>query len=515
MFFLWSAESVGTLRFDGSSWASSSSRSKGRWESASTRHIEIPDFPAVGSTPRKLNCIAWRNTGGCSPNGQREPLKDRNCSDIVPSGASGYCEVEDVHTGEHFRVMQRHCNSIRNGGRFRCSDALNFVDFQVQTHKTIEAALAPNFSLPNVNRSKSVARDGIVMVVYPKLLPSAYATIRVLRDVMGCRLPIEIWFRPDEMLPDNAVLAPLRHLSALGDDITFQEIQDPLARRFVSKVYAIYHSAFDRVLFLDADNVPTRDPSYLFEDPEFVKTGAIFWPDFWHPSNTMFNIHKDSLLWQLLDTPFVDMFEQESGQLLVDRRRHAAALELVRFYAFHRPDLFSEMKLVWGDKDHYRLAWLKLGIPFHMIQTPPGMVGVLVKKGGGVDFCGMTMAQYDTNGTLLFLHRNHQKLVGGKLSPSAQAQASDSNITTESPEDTYPDPGIWTHMVSFRKGSNLREYVVEGFSADLSFQKSHRCYGRRDVYSSSHFEVQEVADLEFFGLETHLRHLAAESSQFT
>lgn len=53
------------------------------------------------------------------------------------------------------------------------------------------------------------------------------------------------------------------------------------------------------------------------------------------------------------------MFEQESGQLLVDRRRHSARLKLVRHYAFQRSDIFDRMKLVHGDKDLIRLAWLK------------------------------------------------------------------------------------------------------------------------------------------------------------
>lgn len=169
------------------------------------------------------------------------------------------------------------------------------------------------------------------MVVYPKMVSSTYATIRVLREVLRCRLPIEIWFRPEEMRKVTASIDPLHQLAAndaIGG-ITFREISDPLAVEFATKVFAIYHSAFDRVLFLDSDNVPVRDPSFLFQTPEFVETGAVFWPDFWHPQYTLFYLGEDSLLWELLEMPFVDMFEQESGQLLIDRRRHAAPLELL------------------------------------------------------------------------------------------------------------------------------------------------------------------------------------------
>lgn len=97
----------------------------------------------------------------------------------------------------------------------------------------------------------------------------------------------------------------------------------------------------------------------------------MFWPDFWHPSNSIFNIHSQSLIWELLDIPFANMFEQESGQLVVDRRRHAARLELVRHYAFQRSGIFDRMKLVHGDKDLFRLAWLKQLSPFHKVRYPP------------------------------------------------------------------------------------------------------------------------------------------------
>ncbi|KAL4092647.1 hypothetical protein PRIC1_011638 [Phytophthora ramorum] len=361
-------------------------------------------------------------------------------------------------------------------------------------YSKINEALAPNFTLPNVVKTEPAHRDGIVMVVYPKLLASAYATIRVLRDVLGCRLPIEIWFRPDEVKLNDGMLAPLRHLASTESNITFQEISDPQSKRFFAKVHAIYHSFFDRVLFLDADNVPVRDPSFLFESPEFIKTGAIFWPDFWHPRSTLFNIHAKSLLWELLDMESVDMFEQESGQLVVDRRRHAAPLELVQFFAFHRPDFFSLLKLAWGDKDLFRFAWLKLDVPFFMVQTPPGMAGMVVN---GSEFCGMTMVQHDADGEVLFLHRNHQKLTG---SSKAKAQP-----------DSYPDPAIWTHLLRYRKDSNPKDYAVQPFWADLSFQKKHRCYGRHDIRHSPKFYLQEVAKLDFRGLETYLRRFALES----
>lgn len=41
-----------------------------------------------------LRCLAWRQTGSCSPQGQREPHGDKPCDTVIPSGTSGFCECE-------------------------------------------------------------------------------------------------------------------------------------------------------------------------------------------------------------------------------------------------------------------------------------------------------------------------------------------------------------------------------------------------------------------------------------
>ncbi len=65
------------------------------------------------------------------------------------------------------------------------------------------------------------------------------------------------------------------------------------------KQQAMLLSQFDHVLLLDADNFAVVDPTYLFDSHEYVTTGALFWPDFWQPRNTIFNVHEESLLWYI------------------------------------------------------------------------------------------------------------------------------------------------------------------------------------------------------------------------
>ncbi|KAG2502455.1 hypothetical protein BBO99_00009852 [Phytophthora kernoviae] len=483
-------------------------------------------------------------TADCNPDGPRELENDRPCDRRVEDGVAGYCEIEDIQSGERFRVMRRTCSTGKKGAKFLCSDAPDFANFQVQGRQVVELALTPGFTLPNVRDAAGEKRDGIVMVVYPSLLASAYATIRALRDVLNCQLPVEIWFRADELQRVPGALGPLRELADADTTggITFREINDRRALRFAAKIYAIYNSNFDRVLFLDADNVPVRDPAFLFKSSEFVKTGAVFWPDFWHPGHTIFHIMGDSLLWQLLDMPYVQMFEQESGQLLIDRRRHAAPMELVNFYSFHSPNHFEQLKLVYGDKDLFRYAWIKLDVPFYMVQVPPAVAGKVVNE----SFCGMTMVQHDAEGNVLFLHRNSNKLTGkvkrqeihykfearkqARLKrleqglpglPDKEEVQAELRIlhqtpppTLEAPEpDNLPDPAMWTHLLSLRNTSHRSDYRIRSYSAEPDFPKWQRCYGERNVNESEHFYTQDFADLSFSGLETHLRRFAMVGAQ--
>ena len=41
------------------------------------------------------NCNAWRQTGGCDPDGPREAIADESCLDDIDVGRSGYCDCAD------------------------------------------------------------------------------------------------------------------------------------------------------------------------------------------------------------------------------------------------------------------------------------------------------------------------------------------------------------------------------------------------------------------------------------
>lgn len=491
------------------------------FQEAEVHALTVKHMPRGETKRRRLKCIGWRATEDCDPDGKRKPAMDRSCVRFVDPTASGYCEVEDRDSGERFRVMTRQCDSLHPQARFRCFESWDFSNFAVLANNVTQTAMV---NVTKAQAAKATERvlaapaptapvaekNGILIVIYPKLIPSAFAIVRTLRS-QNCSLPIEFWYRTDELSLDHPTL---KAIEKQYGPVAFRAIEDQRATGFATKISAIQHSHFDNLLFLDADNFPVKDPTYLFELPEFKKSGAVFWPDFWHPEHTIFNIHKNSLLWQLVDMDFVDMFEQESGQLLLNKRRNAVALELMQFYTFHRPNHFDKFRLAHGDKDLFRLAWLKTNTSFHFIQHPPGVAGKLQNE----TFCGMTMVQRDPQGDVVFLHRNAKKLTGRKFHVNTHELLSigggtlTSAATKAKKAMDAEDPAVWSHMLLFKPTSRRKDFVIDIFEGAPDFPVGQWCYGKRAL-ATPHFNVFEFAKQPFADLETQIRAHAVEATE--
>jgi hypothetical protein len=152
------------------------------------------------------------------------------------------------------------------------------------------------------------------------------------------------------------------------------------------KAYAICHSAFAEVLLLDADNVPVRDPEFLFESESYVATGAMFWPDY-------APVPASAALWRALGIRRPREPEFESGQILVDKRRCGRALALSQWFNDHSDFFYRH---IHGDKETFHLAFRKLGQPYALIPHP-------------IHPLACTMCQHDPDGRRVFQHRNGDK----------------------------------------------------------------------------------------------------------
>jgi len=217
----------------------------------------------------------------------------------------------------------------------------------------------------------------------------AWVLIRLLRH-LGCDLPIEVWcLDDDEFDPDWVSMVEPLGVRCVNAQEVAKSHPHPRLGGWELKPYAILHSRFREVLFLDADNVPVRDPTYMFDAPAYQATGTVFWPD-----PEVFNTPLDSPLWAVFGAQPQISPDQESGQLLIDKFRCWKALELCNWYNQHSDFYYRH---VYGDKETFRFAWQRLNQP---ISWPE-------KYASGNLF--FTLQQHDFEGRVLFQHRFYRK----------------------------------------------------------------------------------------------------------
>lgn len=226
----------------------------------------------------------------------------------------------------------------------------------------------------------------------PKYFPSVYVNIRMIR-MLGCLLPIEVWYlgraemdfgmvRLLESLPlvkciDETLCG---HITPIRNDDS-----DKRNRGWQSKVYSIINSNFEEVLFIDADNTPLLDPTFLFTQKEYVNTGAILWPDFlcWK---------HDKKFWEIIGIPFRQEHQIESGQVLVNKRKCWKEINMAKYYCDYSDYYFKHF---YGDKEAFHLGWRYFGSDYAQPPLP--------------DWNGYIILQRKFDGQWLFSHRVSSK----------------------------------------------------------------------------------------------------------
>ena len=236
---------------------------------------------------------------------------------------------------------------------------------------------------------------GVVVVGGGNYFASAYVAIRILRHV-GCRLPVELWHLAGEIdEPRRRLLRPYEVECVDADAVAvrhpYRFLEGHWWKGWQLKPYALAHSRFREVLFLDADSYPTRDPSFLFDWDPYRQHGAIFWPDCGTSAHLLPSEKWHIFGTELREPPF------ESGQMVIDKGRCEAELQLTLWYNAHADFVY---RVLWGDKDTFNMAWRRLGRDYAMPRPT----------------CGWdthTILQYGPDGEVLFQHRCQDKFCLG------------------------------------------------------------------------------------------------------
>ena len=106
---------------------------------------------------------------------------------------------------------------------------------------------------------------------------------------------------------------------------------DKNTKPYLLKQLAMLSSSCEECLFLDADNVPVRNPTFLFEDASYREGGMLLWPDLWHNHRGPSSIRDIFGLPSGGSEPLPDERTVESGQLVFDKARVWRSLMLATF----------------------------------------------------------------------------------------------------------------------------------------------------------------------------------------
>ncbi len=250
---------------------------------------------------------------------------------------------------------------------------------------------------------------------------NAFVSLRFLRKVSS--LPVELFHAGPEEMPESTRL----RLESDFAPLTVRDVSDPSLEAegpslpvssyqgFQIKPFALLRSRFEEVVLLDADNIPLQDPGELFDSTAYSGVGALFWPDLPEARYS----HPDLLaLFNVTDPALLQGPEFESGQMVLDRRRCWDALFLTALIHSDREGIREWcFERALGDKDLFRMAFQYLGIPYHLVDHTPDVIGTRMVRlplptrrlvrvqhhKGTFDHTGLL--QMDLEGRPLFIHK--------------------------------------------------------------------------------------------------------------
>lgn len=254
-----------------------------------------------------------------------------------------------------------------------------------------------NDLVPYEPHKDSFNGQGIVIVAgNERSLKRVKAVLRQLKK-LGSQTPIELHFWDDEV-----TAAQKEDLLTMWPNLYFNDLSAPSNVlktnhggewvNYQLKTAAIVNSRFAEPLMLDADNIPVLNPDCLWESDTYKEYGTLFWPD-------IARTRPNNPIWGITNTRCrMDEYEQESGQLLVDKRKFFYHLQLAAWFNNAHAEYYNQFLL--GDKDLFRFAW-------HALKTQFGSPSRWITSVGTLTdgyYCGHSFAQHHPNGSVAFMH---------------------------------------------------------------------------------------------------------------
>ncbi|KAF0698252.1 Aste57867_11109 [Aphanomyces stellatus] len=292
------------------------------------------------------------------------------------------------------------------------------------------------------------AKRGILVPMFDGMLPIGISLIQELRRI-GNRDLIQVYYCLGELSQASRrllhrtdayieVIDVCRHYVARGN-LTWRAAKE--FQNFYIKPLALFHTRLDEVVLLDADDILFVDPAKLWDVPGYKEKGTIFFydreiniPGFMN-KQTPFEPNKHSTIMEntlqrmfrifeferfglsQLHMPSAQVLkslaftnqsahEQDSSIVVVDKRKHPKAMEVLWFlitdWRFRYPRYAGYS---WGDKENFWLAYELSRSEYFF--SPHGMAaaGALL-EGDDNTACGEIAQYFPVANESVLLHIN-------------------------------------------------------------------------------------------------------------
>ncbi|KAG2229777.1 hypothetical protein INT48_006257 [Thamnidium elegans] len=294
--------------------------------------------------------------------------------------------------------------------------------------------------------------QGIVMCVGNGQFKFAASSIRTIREVLHCDLPIEIFFIRENDLSQ----AKRYYLSSEFTNIRLMKLEDYVSTYYTRfggwamKPFAMLASTFTEIIMMDADVFFLQDPALLLDDPAYKKTGSLFFYD-----RTLFAGWEKGPDWlrSFLSTmsPLVpktrwfkgtSSHEQESGVVVMNKKK--SLLGLLSTCKLNGITERDEVvyKHIHGDKETFWIGHEIMQTPYSFIKSYGAVIGNMGRGGDDGDtsyVCGVQL-HLDTSGLPLWLngglYRNKNKQPFEYLNFTHYAEGEDWQFETHCIKDT-------------------------------------------------------------------------------
>lgn len=219
------------------------------------------------------------------------------CARHIPAAQSRLSHYLTTLCADQAATIHAEHTSLDNTAKKSIHKPLHIDNHNHATGDAIKGAAASSDTMNGDSNTRSTPSSrGVVYTGAPKHFKLIYQSLTSL-VLSNTTLPAEVWvnyyaFDLCVSIFQSFAFVRCRCFGAHTTSHTYNEdtssytagsscTSRAVVYGFQSKLHALLSTQFEHVLYMDADNIVTRDASEVFHTTAYRTTGAVLWPDLW------------------------------------------------------------------------------------------------------------------------------------------------------------------------------------------------------------------------------------------